>query len=457
MNGENPRLLKQVRILDAVQNVDRVADVLIVNNRIESIETVITALPNDTQIIDAQELILGTGLCDLYSHSGEPGNEARETFQSLAASAASGGFTQVVLLPDTNPTLSDPEVLASVLHKTQQMTKSKQARGRRLGSPQAFMNPVPPSHGGVPSTQGLPQIHFWATLSQRTLSQRNNTIQMTELADLKDYAIGFTDQFTLSNLSFLRQVLEYVKPFNKPIAIGLSDNELTNQGVIREGANSIRYGLPGNPGYSEASAIAAALEIIDSIKTPVHLMRVSTARGVELIADAKRRGVPVTASTTWMHLLFSTADIASYDPNLRLEPPLGNPEDRLVLIDGVKQGIIDAIAVEHQAYTYEEKTVAFAEAPPGVVGLELALPILWQTFVAIDQWSALELWQALSSRPHTCLNQNLSSIQSNQANELVLFNPHKSWKLDPDNHKSLGANTPWWGKTIIGRCLKTWH
>ncbi len=427
MNGENPRLLKQVRILDAVQNVDRVADVLIVNNRIESIETVITALPNDTQIIDAQELILGTGLCDLYSHSGEPGNEARETFQSLAASAASGGFTQVVLLPDTNPPLRDPEVLASVLHKTQQMT------------------------------QGLPQIHFWATLSQRTLSNHSNTIQMTELADLKDYAIGFTDQFTLSNLSFLRQVLEYVKPFNKPIAIGLSDNELTNQGVIREGANSIRYGLPGNPGYSEASAIAAGLEIIDSIKTPVHLMRVSTARGVELIADAKQRGVPVTASTTWMHLLFSTADIASYDPNLRLEPPLGNPEDRLVLIDAVKQGIIDAIAVEHQAYTYEEKTVAFAEAPPGVVGLELALPILWQTFVAIDQWSALELWQALSSRPRTCLNQNLSGIQSNQANELVLFNPQKSWKLDPDNHKSLGANTPWWGKTIIGRCLKTWH
>ena len=422
MNGEHPRLLKQVRILDAVKNVDRVADVLIVNNRIESIETVITALPNDTQIIDAQELILGTGLCDLYSHSGEPGNEARETFQSLAASAASGGFTQVVLLPDTNPTLSDPEVLASVLHKTQQMT------------------------------HGLPQIHFWATLSRQ-----ENIIQMTELAELKDYAVGFTDQFTLSNLPFLRQVLEYVKPFNKPIAIGLSDNELTNQGVIREGANSIRYGLPGNPGYSEASAIAAALEIIDSIKTPVHLMRVSTARGVELIADAKQRGVPITASTTWMHLLFSTADIASYDPNLRLEPPLGNPEDRLVLIDGVKQGIIDAIAVAHQAYTYEEKTVAFAEAPPGVVGLELALPILWQTFVASDQWSALELWQALSSRPRTCLNQNLSSIQSNQANELVLFNPQKSWKLDPDNHKSLGANTPWWGKTITGRSLEIWH
>ena len=425
MNTEHPRLLKQVRILDAVAKCDRVADVLIVNNRIEAIETNLTDFPHDTEIIEAQELILGTGLWDIYSHSGEPGQEARETFQSLAASAAAGGFTQIVILPDTNPTLSNPEVLASVLNKTQQIT------------------------------QGLPKIHCWAALSH--LDTTVNTRALTELASLRDYAIGFCDRFDLSNLPLLRQALEYVQPFNKPIAIQLSDNELTNQGVIREGANSIRYGLLGNPGYSESAAIAAALEIIDSVKTPVHLMSVSTARGVELIADAKKRGVPVTASTTWMHLLFSTADLANYDPNLRLEPPLGNLEDRLVLIEGVKQGIIDAIAIDHQAYTYEEKTVAFAEAPPGVVGLELALPILWQTFVATGQWSALELWQALSTRPANCLNQHLAPIQVNQGSELVLFDPHKSWKLDRNNHKSLGENTPWWGKTITGRCLASWH
>ncbi len=425
MNGEHPRLLKQVRILDAVAKCDRVADVLIVNNRIEAIEANVNNFPHDTEIIEAQELILGTGLWDIYSHSGEPGQEARETFQSLAASAAAGGFTQIAILPDTNPTLSNPEVLASVLNKTQQIT------------------------------QGLPKIHFWAALSH--FDHTVHTRALTELASLKDDAIGFCDRLNLSNLAFLRQALEYVQPFNKPIAINLSDNELTNEGVIREGANSIRYGLLGNPGYSESAAIAAALEIIDSVKTPVHLMSVSTARGVELIADAKKRGVPVTASTTWMHLLFSTADLANYDPNLRLEPPLGNPEDRLVLIEGVKQGIIDAIAIDHQAHTYEEKTVAFAKAPPGVVGLELALPILWQTFVATGQWSALELWQALSIRPSNCLNQNLASIQPHQANELVLFDPQKSWKLDRNNHKSLGENTPWWGNTITGRCLATWH
>ncbi len=422
MNGEYPILLKQVRILDAVAEVDRVADVLIMNKQIESIATDLIDIPPHTQIIDAQELILGTGLCDLYSHSGEPGNEVRETFQSLGASAASGGFTQVALLPDTNPTLNNPEVLTSVLYKTQQITG------------------------------GLPKINFWASLSHR-----NPEIKMTELADIKDLALGFTDRFTLNDLPFLPQVLEYVKPFNKPIAINVSDNELTNHGVIREGRNSIRYGLSGNPSYSETAAIAAVLEIIDSIKTPVHLMSVSTARGVELIAAAKQRGVPVTASTTWMHLLFSTADMANYNPNLRLEPPLGNPEDRLVLIDGVKQGIIDAIAINHQSYTYEEKTVSFAEAPPGVVGLELALPLLWQTFVATGQWSVLELWQALSTNPRTCLNQSLACIQTQQPNELVLFAPQKFWKLDHNTHKSLGANTPWWGQTITGKCLAIWN
>ena len=120
------------------------------------------------------------------------------------------------------------------------------------------------------------------------------------------------------------------------------------------------------------------------------LMRVSTARGTELIARAKQRGLPITASTTWLHLLKSTADAANYDPNLRLVPPLGNPEDRQALRQGVKAGIIDAIAIDHSPLTYEEKTVAFADAPPGVIGLELALPLLWQSLVVADDWTPVD-------------------------------------------------------------------
>lgn len=136
-------------------------------------------------------------------------------------------------------------------------------------------------------------------------------------------------------------------------------------------------------------------------------MRVSTARSVELIRAAKQQGLPITASTTWMHVLLSILDIQTYNPNLRLEPPLGNPSDQQALIQGIQDGVIDAIAIDHSPYTYEEKTVAFAEAPPGAIGLELALPLLWQAFVVPGIWDALTLWRCLSTHPAQCLTPGL--------------------------------------------------
>lgn len=419
MNRELTQLLRQVRMLDPATQRDRITDVLIINRKIAAIESNITDFPTDTQIIDGQNLVLGTGLVDLYSHSGEPGNESRETLQTLAASAAAGGFTQIAVLPDTLPRIDNTQVLTSLKQKTQY-----------LGN----------SHS--------PQIHFWSAINSGTEQK-----QMTELAELSDHAIGFSDRFSLADLPFLKQVLEYLQPLQKPLAIDVAANELTAQGVMREGVNSIRYGLVGNPGYSEASAIAAILEMVATINTPIHLMRVSTARGVELIAAAKERGVPVTASTTWMHLLFSTADLASYDPNLRLEPPLGNPSDLQILQEAVQTGIIDAIAIDHQAYTYEEKTVAFSQAPSGAIGLQLALPILWQKFVTTQKWSALQLWQALSSNPLCCLQQTPNNLAIG-SREFILFDPQKIWTVNQQNIHSLSSNTPWWGQEIFGKIIQ---
>jgi dihydroorotase len=261
----------------------------------------------------------------------------------------------------------------------------------------------------------------------------------------------------VKNLALLRRLLEYLKPLNKPVALVPVNESLKGKGVMREGTASLAYGLPGDPDISEAVAIASLLELIAATETPVHLMRISTRRGVELIADAKARGVPVTASTTWMHLLFNTDDVASYDPNLRLEPPLGNKEDMKALIEGVKQGIIDAIAVDHAPYTYEEKTLAFAEAPPGIIGLELALPLLWERFVESGQWSALELWQCLSVRPLSCLQQKPLSCAPGELAELVLFDPKATWTVEKQALKSLCSNTPWLGKPITGRVLSVIH
>lgn len=416
MNGKFPRLLRQIRMLDPTTQSDRITDILITNQKIASIDSNITDFPKNTEIIEGRNLIIGPGLVDLYSHSGEPGNETTETLQTLATSAVAGGFTQIAVLPDTTPRIDNAQILTALKQKTQY-----------LGN--------------------LPTIHFWSAMASVTEAK-----QMTELAEISDHAIGFSDRFSLAELPFLKQALEYLQPFQKPVAIDVSANELTNKGVMREGGNSVRYGLVGNPGYSEAAAIAAILELVAAINIPVHLMRVSTARGVELIAAAKARGVPVTASTTWMHLLFSTADLASYDPNLRLEPPLGNPRDLPILQEGVQTGIIDAIAIDHQAYSYEEKTVAFSEAPTGAIGLQLALPILWQKFVVTQKWSALQLWQALSTKPQSCLQQIPNPLAIGTT-EFTIFDPEEIWTVNQQTIHSLSSNTPWWDQQIQGKTL----
>jgi dihydroorotase len=417
------KLLRQVRIIDPWRKIDRLADVSIANGKIKAIAERIDDYSPDS-VIEGEGLVLGTGLTDLYSHSGEPGNEARETLLSLVRAAMAGGFTRVGILPDTVPRIDNAETLAAMIHKSNCLKE-------------------------LDRSMCLPQLHFWG-------AGCNDSGKMNELEEFQAEVLGFVTQHRLSNLNVLKQILEYVQPWQKPLSLALDRNELSGEGVVREGKNSIRYGMLGNPGFSEAAIIAAVLEIVAQIPTPIHIMRVSTSRGVELIAEAKSRNLPVTASTTWMHLLHSSDAVSSYNPNLRLEPPLGNNDDRESLIDGVEQGIIDAIAIDHQAYTYEEKTVAFALAPSGVVGLEIALPLLWQKFVASGRWSALTLWQALSSGPRQCMQLQPNAIAPGEVADLVLFDPRQTWIAEGHNLKSPAANTPWYGRQITGKAIEIW-
>jgi dihydroorotase len=205
--------------------------------------------------------------------------------------------------------------------------------------------------------------------------------------------------------------------------------------------------------FSETTAVAAILELVREIGTPVHLMRISTARSVALIRQAKADGIPVTASTTWLHLLYDTSDLATYDPNLRLNPPLGNTSDRLALVEGVKTGVIDAIAVDHVAYTYEEKTVAFGEAPNGALGLELALPMLWAGLVESGRWSAIDLWRAMSSGAAGCIQQTIGPVEPGTQG-YVLFDPAEEWVVNRETLRSLSDNTHLLGQTVRGRVIQ---
>jgi len=414
-------LLKQVRVIDPVQKTDTVTDVLIIDGYIQEIVPQITDFSADTSIRDCQGLILGAGLVDLYSHSGEPGFEERETLSSLLQAAAAGGFTRVGVLPDTSPPIDKP---ALVTHLQQQRDREKPC----------------------------PHLHIWGAITLDLAGK-----QLTEVADLATAGVvGFTDAKPWDNLGIVRRVLEYLQPFGKPVAFWPCDRHLAANGRMREGAEALRIGLPPIPASAETTAIAALLELVADIGTPVHIMRVSTARSVELIAQAKAQGVPVTASTTWMHVLLDTTAIRSYHTSLHLDPPLGNHQDMLCLREAVRIGVIDAIAIDHAPYTYEEKVQAFAESPPGAIGLELALPLLWQNLVATGEFTALELWRVLSHQPAACLQQEVKAIQPGEKAELTLFNPLQIWQVNKANLQTLSYNTPWFGQEVTGRVVQVW-
>lgn len=416
-------LLQQVRVIDPVSGTDQLGDVLIADNYIQTIALNIADISPDTQVRDCRGLVLGPGLVDLYSHSGEPGFEERETLLSFLQAAAAGGFTRVSILPDTSPPIDNPSLVAQ-LQKVRGGEKEKT----------------------------FPYLQLWGAMTLDVAGK-----QLTELADLAAAGVvGFTDGQPWENLGLVRRVLEYLQPFNKPVAFWPCDRQLSSNGVMREGAEALRLGLPPIPASAETTAIAALLELVAATGTPVHIMRVSTDRSVELIATAKFQGLPVTASTTWLHLLLDTKAVKSYHTSLHLDPPLGNPSDVAALRAGVRGGVIDAIAIDHRGYTYEEKVQAFAESPAGAIGFELALPLLWQHLVESGEFTAVELWQALSNRPAQCLQQKVNAISPGQKAELTLFDPQQTWQVNRQNLYTLSSNTSWFGQQLTGRVVQTW-
>jgi dihydroorotase len=422
VNSSPSLLLQKVRVLEPASGTDRLADVWLEKGIIRAIEADILTYTQETDIIAPQGYIFAPGLVDLYSHSGEPGHEERETLATLIAAATAGGFTRVAVLPDTVPPLDTAAALTTIQKKSQEISSPTSAR-----------------------------LGFWGTL---TLAREGQN--MAEVSDLLEFALGFTDSRGSEATGLTRRLLEYLQPWHSAIALFPVQSQIKGNGVMREGDDSIRFGLSGDPAISETIAIAGLLELIAAVGTPVHLMRISTRRGVELIQDAKARGVPVTASVTWLHLLLNTEAIATYNASVRLDPPLGTESDRQALLSGIRSGILDAIAIDHRPYTYEEKTVAFAEAPPGAIGLELALPLLWEKLVTTGELSPLQLWKALSLNPCLCTHQEPPAIEVGKKAEAILFDPNAKWTATAENLQSLSRNTFWLNREISGKVIRLW-
>jgi dihydroorotase len=403
----SPQFFRQVKVIDAVNKAESVQDILRKNDGTfqigvdsEDIDSIENCDRSDTP---SANLILGTGLVDMYSHSGEPGFEKRETVASLTQAAKNGGFSKVGILPNTQPAID--------------------------------------SATAVEFWRSHPLFMPWGAITPNCKGEA-----MTDLAELAPHVIGFTDGKPISNLALVRRVMEYVKPLQKPLMLWAWNNTLAAGGVMREGKWSLQYGLSGCPVTAETYALAGLLELVALTKTTTHFMKISTARSVELIAQAKNSHLPVTASVCWLNLWQEDRDLYSYDPNLHLSPPLGNSEDRIALIDGIKNGTIDAIAVDHTPYTYEEKTVDFESAPSGVIGLEFVLATLWQELVVTEMLTSLQLWRALSVNPARCLNIKNSELTT-------LFDPDRIWTVNSGAIASLSSNTSHYGKTLKGKVI----
>ena len=381
----------QVRWLDPSQGIDQECLV--------SLGTplqVIQELP-----IGSTQKVLMPGLVDLYSHSGEPGHEERETLESLMKGARAGGFVEVAILPDTEPVIDDP-ALVSWLKKR------------------------------------VPNLYILASLTVG--NQGKELVDTEEL--LRAGAIGFTAEDALKDLTLTRRFLEYLGPNAAPVLLWPQHPGLA-KGVAREGVWSTALGLIGVPVQAETIAVSTILDLVELTGTPVHLMRLSSQESVERIRVAKAKGLPVTCSVTVSHLLHTVEELASFDPNLRVNPPFGTEEDQAALVAGLADGTVDAIATDHSPWTYEEKVVPFAVAPPGMVMLELALPLLWTHLVETKKLKALDLLRALTTGPRQVLGLTASD-------SWVLFNPETTWTVNSQTIHSLSQATPWWGKTLQG-------
>ena len=421
---QGSHLLKQVRLLDPSANIDQAIDVWIENGTLKQLGSQLSHDSDNTQVHDAQRWLLGPALVDLYAHSGEPGYEQRETLQSLTQSALGGGFARVGLLPSTDPALDSVQALNALQAKTKDI---------------------------YPSPQWLPLAALTQGIQGQTL---------TELGELASSSIaGFCEDRPLPSLMMVQRILEYLQPYDKPLLLWAWDPSQVGDGLIYEGEESLRLGLKGIPMTAETSRVAGLIELVRRTPTPVHLMRISSARSVELLAQAQAEGLPITASVTWMHLLLSDQDIRRYDyhPALRLDPPLGSEANRQALVEGVQAGILTAIATDHQAHTFEEKTLPFGQAPAGAVGLEFALPLLWDQLVQTGSLSPLALWGSLSQGPLHCLGQTLVPIQSQLTQPLVLFDPDQTWIVDSQTVFARPQSTPWWGHRMRGKVTEILH
>ncbi|WP_423147330.1 dihydroorotase [Rubrolithibacter danxiaensis] len=403
-----PVLLKSATILQphsAIHNTK--ADVLIQDGMIVSVGTATDI--SDAEVIDAEGKYLSAGFFDLNANFGEPGFETREDLHSGARAASAGGFTGVAVQPNTNPPIHSKAEVSYIINN---------------------------------SREDLVEVFPLGCISQNREGK-----DIAELYDMKKAgAIAFTDgNRPVSDSGLMSRALLYAKGFGALLFSYPEDTAIAGKGKMNEGEISTYLGMKGIPALAEELFIARDLYLAEYNESPVHFSTISTARSVELIRGAKKRGLSVSCDVAAHHLVLTENLLEGFDSNYKVKPPLRTNTDIAALTEGLKDGTIDAIVSQHTPYEVEHKNVEFEIASFGIIALQTVLPLLLKAGLSPEL-----IVEKLAVNPRKILGIPVPLIKENEIANLVLFDTEKEWTFNNQTNRSRSSNSPFLNQQLKG-------
>lgn len=407
------------RVIDPAGGRDEQTNVYIANRTVVAISDTPPAGFQAGISIDAGGQIVCPGLIELSANLREPGFEHKATIGSERAAAVSGGITSLCMHPDTDPVVDEPSVVELIQKRAQQ------TRGARL----------------------FPLGALTAGLQGQKLS---------EMAALKEAGCtGISNALRpIQDSRVLRRAMEYAATYDFTLHAVPLDSALSKEGVAHEGPVATRLGLPGIPASAETISLARYLALVEDVRVKVHFGRLSTARGVNMIAEAKSRGLPVTADVAIHHLHLTETAVDNFNSMAHVMPPLRSAADCDALLTAVRTGIVDAICADHQPHNADAKLNPFPSTEPGISGLDTLLGLC----VLLTRSGDLTLVQALNAvtaAPARILGLSMGRLEIDAPADICIFDPGQSWVVGADTLKSAGHNTPFMGWELPGKVTQT--
>ncbi|MCB9254380.1 MAG: dihydroorotase [Bdellovibrionaceae bacterium] len=408
-------LIKNGRVVDPSQELDGTLDVLILDGKVSAIKSGIEAGSHPgVRVVDAAGCIVTPGWVDMHTHLRDPGFSHKETIESGALAAAAGGFTSIACMANTKPVNDNPFVTSYIYQKASNCDVNIYAIGA--------------------ITKGL------------------EGKQLAEIGSMFEAGIvGISDDgATVQDSYIMRKALDYSKKFDLAVISHAECTCLKGLGVMNEGVNSTRFGLRGNPKAAEEVIVARDILLAELTGARLHIAHVSTAGSVRLLREAKAKGIKVTGEATPHHLILTDDAVGNYDTNTKVAPPLREQVDVDALIEGVKDGTIDALATDHAPHSVTEKEVEYDLAAFGMVGLEIALPFYYR----LHHEKGIPLSRivdAMTAAPAKILGLPKGDLKPGSDGDVSIFDPSAEYAIDKTTFKSKSRNTPFDGYKVRGK------